>query len=129
MIAFVLQWGYFPASGAHVGDSGVLIVVGVDGDCWSSSISGQSSIMAADLYTRAELVNPCAVANRAHGLPVRCVQELTKIGENNGVFSYLLLHSVDTYHASYGCCHCYNHFQDSSPNVLFHYLYTSFLFS
>ena len=76
MIAFTLQWCYFPASGYRTRDTGVF-GPSVGGHVWSSSSYGLCVVQACFLGFEARYVEPFRIETRSWSLSVRCVQELT----------------------------------------------------
>ena len=64
-----------PAAGLRSRETGDLVVVGTEGDSWSSSsYGGTNPRYAGYLYFIAGRVNPLNNTNRANAFPVRCVQ-------------------------------------------------------
>ena len=70
----MVQSGYFyPASGLRYQTSGAFGVTGSAGIVWSSAVSG--TIVYHFRFIPADVTPSYALA-RAHGFPVRCVQNL-----------------------------------------------------
>ncbi len=63
------------ASGWRLSDSGALFDVGTSGYAWSSAPYSASSVNGSYLGFNSSNVKPENNNTRAHGFPVRCVQE------------------------------------------------------
>jgi len=69
-----------PAAGYRYVGSGVLTLVGTEGDSWSSSLIAAQNPNASYLaFASADWVNTFRNAGRAFGFSVRCVQHLQEV--------------------------------------------------
>ena len=62
-----------PVAGNRDNSSASLNNLGVNGNYWSSSVSGTNAL---NLNFNASSVNPANANNRANGLSVRCIKDL-----------------------------------------------------
>lgn len=69
---------FLPALGYLHASDGTVYYVGTYGYSWSSSPDSSSSTGAGGLYFGSGHVSPLLSAHRAHGLPVRCVREISE---------------------------------------------------
>ncbi|WP_455593486.1 hypothetical protein [Bacteroides sp.] len=74
MIAYVLQWCYFPASGVRFERTGGLASVGSSGRYWTSSSFEVQSGLSGALNIDSETCILLGALYRSVGRSVRCVQ-------------------------------------------------------
>ena len=77
----MVRSGYFyPGSGLRYITSGAFIVTGSNGSAWSCAVIGANGCF---LYFWSTGVASIYTAERAHGLSVRCVQNLLLLKKSN----------------------------------------------